>query len=69
MKRYAIVKNGVVLNAIEYAEQPIGTPLGLEEGAVAISEMFAGPGWLYSDGVFTNPNPVIEVFPADEGQP
>jgi hypothetical protein len=26
MQRYAIVKDGVVLNAVEYTEQPIGTP-------------------------------------------
>jgi len=57
MQRYAIVKDGVVLNAVEYAEQPVGTPDGCEEGAVAIPELWASPGWAYANGVFTDPNP------------
>jgi hypothetical protein len=69
MQRYAIVKDGVVLNAVEYAEQPVGTPPGFYEGAVALADGFAGPGWLYANGVFTNPNPIIEVWPTDEGTP
>lgn len=67
MERYAIVKNGVVLNAIEYSEQPIGTPPGFEDGTLAIKELWAAPGWLYSDGVFTNPNPAVQVWPMNEG--
>ena len=57
MQRYAIVKDGVVLNAVEYAEQPIGTPPAFEEGAVAIPELWATVGWTYANGVFTDPNP------------
>ena len=57
MQRYAIVKDGLVLNAVEYAEQPIGTPLGFEEGSVAIPELWATVGWTYANGVFTDPNP------------
>jgi hypothetical protein len=57
MQRYAIVKDGVVLNAVEYAEQPIGTPIGFPEGSVAIPELWAAPNWIYANGVFTNPNP------------
>lgn len=57
MQRYAIVKDGVVLNAVEYAEQPVGTPPGFEEGSVAIQDFWAAPGWLYANGAFTNPNP------------
>jgi len=60
MQRYAIIKDGVVLNAVEYAEQPVGAPPGFEDGVVAIAEVFAGPGWVYAEGVFTNPNPIIE---------
>ena len=67
MQRYAIVKDGVVLNAVEYAEQPVGTPPGFDEGAEAIAELFAGPGWLYADGVFANPNPIIEVLHSTGG--
>lgn len=57
MQRYAIVKDGVVLNAVEYETQPVGTPAGFEEGAVAIQNDQAAPGWTYANGVFTNPNP------------
>jgi hypothetical protein len=60
MQRYAIVKDGVVLNAVEYAEQPAGTPPGFAEGTVAILNSTAAPGWLYANSVFTNPNPIIE---------
>lgn len=59
MKRYAIVKDGVVLNIIEYVEQPAGTPPGFEEGVVAVQEDLAAPGWLYAEGVFTNPIPPV----------
>jgi hypothetical protein len=57
MQRYAIVKDGVVLNAVEYETQPVGTPAGFEDGAVAIPELWASVGWLYANGVFTDPNP------------
>ena len=57
MQRYAIVKDGVVLNCVDYAEQPVGTPPGFEEGAVAVQHDSSAPGWLYADGVFTDPNP------------
>jgi len=61
MQRYAIVKDGVVLNAVEYDVLPAGTPAGFEDGSVAIQDAWAAPGWLYADGVFTNPNPP-EIF-------
>jgi hypothetical protein len=57
MQRYAIVKDGVVLNAVEYETQPVGTPDGFEDGAIAIQDLWAAPGWLYANGTFTNPNP------------
>ena len=57
MQRYAIIKDGFVLNAVEYEEQPVGTPDGFEEGAIAIQDNWACAGWLYADGIFTNPNP------------
>jgi hypothetical protein len=59
MQRYAIVKDGVVLNAVEYEEQPVGTPPGFDEGAVAIADLWASAGWPYADGVFTDPNPPV----------
>lgn len=63
MQRYAIVKDGIVLNAVEYAEQPIGTPDGFEDGAIAIQELWAVSGWLYVNGIFTDPNPPISSIP------
>jgi hypothetical protein len=68
MQRYAIVKDGVVLNCVDYAEQPTGTPEGFEEGAVAIQNDNSAPGWLYADGVFTDPNPPAPVMPITQGQ-
>jgi hypothetical protein len=69
MQRYAIVRDGVVLNAVEYETQPVGTPAGFEEGAVAIAELWASAGWTYANGVFTNPNPPVPfVLPVEENQ-
>jgi hypothetical protein len=55
--KYAIVKNGVVINVIEYAEQPTTPPPGFEEGHEAIQADAVSPGWHYSNGQFTDPNP------------
>jgi hypothetical protein len=57
MQRYAIVKSGVVVNVVEYETPPIGTPPGFEDGVIAIQDAISSPGWLYADGVFSNPNP------------
>ena len=61
MKRYAIVKNGVVQNVIEYEEQPTSPPPGFEDGYEAIQADAVSPGWLYENGQFTNPNPVVDL--------
>ena len=58
---YAIVKNGVVVNVIEYAEQPSTPPAGFEDGHVAIQADAVSPGWHYANGQFTNPNPPLVV--------
>lgn len=55
--RYAIVKNGVVVNIIEYAEQPSTPPAGFESGHVAVQADNVSIGWTYANGQFTNPNP------------
>ena len=57
MNKYAIVKNGVVVNTVEYAEQPLTPPPGFEDGHVAIQEENVSPNWHYVDGRFFNPNP------------
>ena len=69
MQRYAIVKDGVVLNAVEYEAQPVGTPAGFEEGAIAILELWASVGWTYANGVFTNPNPPAPLYFPEGTQP
>jgi len=63
MDKYAIVKDGVVVNVIEYEEQPSSPPPGFEEGHVAIRADYVSPGWVYADGQFTDPNPpqVVEL--------
>jgi len=63
MQRYAIVKNGVVVNVIEYEAQPSTPPPGFETGHVAIQADNASVGWTYANSTFTNPNPpaVIEM--------
>jgi hypothetical protein len=57
MQKYAIVKNGVVVNLIEYESQPATPPPGFESGHVAIQSDVVSPGWHYVNGQFTNPNP------------
>jgi hypothetical protein len=61
--KYAIVKNGVVVNVIEYEAQPSAPPPGFEAGHVAIQADAVSPGWNYANGTFTNPNPpeVVEM--------
>jgi len=55
--KYAIVKNGVVVNVIEYEEQPSTPPAGFDVGNEAIQADNVSIGWTYANGQFTNPNP------------
>ena len=66
MNTYAIVKNGIVINTVEYDEQPSTPPPGFEEGHVAVQTNAASIGWHYANGTFTDPNPpeVIDMPPA-----
>lgn len=65
MNKYAIVKNGVVVNVIEYETQPSTPPAGFDEGHVAIQADYVSPNWHYANGQFTDPNPpVIVEMPA-----
>ena len=61
MKRYAIVKNKLVENVIEYEQQPITPPFGFEDGYVAIQSDTANIGWSYIDGVLVNTIPLGSV--------
>lgn len=56
--RYAIVKDGVVVNVIEYESQPTTPPAGFSEGHEAIQADHVSVGWNYANGQFTNPNPI-----------
>jgi len=55
--KYAIVKNGVVVNLIEYEEQPTTPPAGFEDGHIAIQADYVSIGWIYANNEFTDPNP------------
>jgi hypothetical protein len=58
---YAIVKNGVVVNVIEYESQPTTPPPGFDEGNQAIQADHVSIGWTYSNGHFTDPNPPTQT--------
>lgn len=65
MQKYAIVKDGVVVNTIEYESQPSTPPAGFDEGHTAIQADHVSIGWNYSNGEFTNLNPpVVNEVPA-----
>jgi len=57
MNRYAIIKNGVVVNVIEYDTAPNNPPPGFDAGHIAVKNDNCSPGWVYSNGQFTDPNP------------
>jgi len=59
--KHAIVKNGVVINVIEYEQTVEGTPPGFDEGVIAIPADNVSPGWHYADGTFTDPNPPAPI--------
>jgi len=62
---YAIVKNGIVVNVVEYNEQPATPPPGFEDGYQAVQSDSASIGWTYANGQFTDPNPpVLQTFPS-----
>jgi len=65
MDRYAILKDGVVVNVIEYESQPSNPPPGFEEGHIAIQADRVSPGWQYENGEFFDPNPpeIVEIAP------
>jgi hypothetical protein len=59
--RYAIVKNNVVVNVIEYESQPTTPPPGFDEGNQAIQADHVSIGWTYANGNFTDPNPPTQT--------
>ena len=59
--KYAIIKDGVVVNVIEYETQPSTPPAGFEDGHEAIQADRVSIGWVYADGQFTDPNPPTQT--------
>lgn len=59
--KYAIVKDGVVVNVIEYESQPTTPPAGFDEGYEAIQADNVSPNWHYANGQFTDPNPLEQI--------
>jgi hypothetical protein len=59
MQKYAIIKDGAVVNVIEYEEQPSNPPPSFDDTHIAVQADVAGPGYRYENGVFIAP-PVVE---------
>ena len=60
MQTYAIIKDGVVVNIIEYDSQPTTPPPGFDDGYTAVQADRASPGWLYENGAFVDTTPPVE---------
>lgn len=61
MHKYAIIKNGIVINVIEYDAQPTMPPPGFDTGHEAIQADRVNLGWVYANGMFSDPNPPVVV--------
>lgn len=57
MQRYAIIKDGNVVNVIEYESQPSNPPPGFDDTYIAVQSDVASVGWTYNNGVFIKPQP------------
>ena len=60
MQTYAIIKDGVVVNIIEYDAQPSTPPPGFDDGYIAVQADAVSPGWLYANGAFVDTTPPVE---------
>ena len=61
MDTYAIIKDGIVVNLIEYDSQPTAPPAGFEAGHEAVKATGVSTGWVYANGAFTDPNPPVVI--------
>lgn len=66
--RHAILKNGVVVNIIEYDVAQNGTPDGLDDSCVAVATETGQIGWSYLDGKFIDPNPPTAPVPPSKDE-
>jgi hypothetical protein len=57
VNKYAIIKNGLVINVIEYESQPNNPPPTFDNTCIAVQSDIAGPNWTYANGTFTRPCP------------
>ena len=55
MQTYAIIKNNVVVNIIDYENQPIQPIPGLDSDCIAVLANNAGIGWGYINGELVEP--------------
>jgi hypothetical protein len=64
--RYAIIRDGTVENTVELDEGATWSP---PDGATLVPSDTAGPGWTYSEGVFTapaDPSPDLLSYASDK---
>ena len=66
--RHVILKDNTVVNAIEYDSIQTGCPEGLED-VIALASDEGQIGWVYDNGVFTDPNPPVAREPLPERTP
>lgn len=66
--RHVILKNNLVVNVIEYETLQTGCPEGLED-VIALASDKGQIGWIYDNGVFTDPNPPVVREPLPELTP
>jgi hypothetical protein len=65
---HVILKDNVVVNIIEYETIQTGCPEGLED-VIALASDEGQIGWIYNNGVFTDPNPPVVREPLPELTP
>jgi hypothetical protein len=58
LQKYAIVdtNTNLVINVIQYENQPNNPPPGFSPETIAVQSDTAGPGWTYVNGQFTPPS-------------
>jgi len=61
MNTYAIIKDSVVVNIVEYGSQPTTPPPGFDVGHEAVKATGVSTGWTYANGVFIDTNPPVAV--------
>jgi len=57
MDTYAIIKDGIVINIVDYDQDPGNPPPGFDDSCIAVLAGSSGPGWTYANGVLTAPQP------------